>query len=88
LPDKFYWWERKTQWWSRVRLPCISLASFAGSENDGNQGSWAASASIDSAGSMTVAVDGDNYNNNRSHISEEVDYIVFSTAGSVALSPA
>jgi hypothetical protein len=71
-----------------VRLPCISLASFAGSENDGNQGSWAASASIDSAGSMTVAVDGDNYNNNRSHISEEVDYIVFSTAGSVALSPA
>jgi hypothetical protein len=65
--------------------PAVAVLSQAAM--DGGHGSWAVSAGIDSAGSINVAVDEDGYNNERAHTTEEVDYIVFSTAGSVTLSP-
>jgi hypothetical protein len=55
---------------------------------DGQDGSWAVSATSFSVDSMNVAVDEDHFNNgDRAHTTEQVNYsyIVFSTAGPVIL---
>jgi hypothetical protein len=55
---------------------------------DGGDGSWAVLAEISSTTSMQVAVDEDQIGNiGRSHTTEELDYAVFSAAGSVPLIP-
>jgi hypothetical protein len=53
---------------------------------DGDDGTWVVLASIVSASSMNIAVDEDQIaDKERKHPYEEVDYIVFSSAGAVKL---
>jgi thiamine monophosphate kinase len=55
---------------------------------DGSDGSWAVLAEISSTTSMKVAIDEDQIlDTERSHTPEELDYVVFSAAGSVQLIP-
>jgi hypothetical protein len=64
--------------------PAVAVLSQVGM--DGMDGSWAVSAAISSTEYMRVAVDEDQISNpEREHTTEEVDYIVFSTAGPVQL---
>jgi hypothetical protein len=63
--------------------PAVAVLSQVGM--DGGDGSWALLAKISSKVSMNVAVDEDTFLDGRDHTTEEVDYIVFSTAGPVPL---
>jgi hypothetical protein len=53
---------------------------------DGHNGSWAVLTKATSQNSMKVAVDKDQLgDNDRTHTDEQLDYIIFSTAGPVPL---
>jgi hypothetical protein len=63
-----------------------AVAVFSQVAMDGDDGTWVVLASIVSASSMNIVVDEDQIaDKERKHPYEEVDYIVFSSAGAVKL---